>query len=215
MPCAGPVYSLFLADCILKSTSLKTGLLVGVDKISPFVDQKDFRLSSLFSDAAGACIVSKSESGGMLGHFLNSSGETGNDLSSYSLVIPGGKAKVPHITNQNPTDLYLHMNAPKVKQFIHETFSEVYHKLVTDNSTIDFVVPPQESSSALKDAFEQCGMEWSKAIMTLNDFGNTSSASVYFGLHKFVETKNKAGAKLLIYAMGGGLNWGGLIYEHS
>ena len=215
MPCAGPVYSLFLADCLLKSTNMKTGLLVGVDKISPFVDQHDFRVSALFSDAAGACIVTKSETGGLLDYTLGSSGESGVDPSSFGLVIPGGKANQPHIDAHNQTDLFLHMNGGKVKQFILDSFSEVYYKLVPESSYIDHIIPHQASLSVLKEAFEICGIPWSKAIMTLGECGNTSSASVYFGLHKFIESNRGENSKILIYAMGGGLNWGGLIYENS
>jgi 3-oxoacyl-[acyl-carrier-protein] synthase-3 len=214
MPCAGPIYAMVLALQMIRSGKYKRGLLVGCDRMSSFVDHSDFRMATLFGDGAGACIVEASQGLGIEDFHLASKGE---DMSNPALIIPGGKAAAPTISEAAPNKLL--MNGKSVEAFIGSSFDDTILNLSKDNiddlnKSIDHIVPHQASLRSIESNIARSGLPVSKLIMTLYEYGNTSSASIYITLDKLFSTNDMSDKRILILGVGGGLNWGGLIYKH-
>lgn len=120
MPCAGPIYSLSIADMFLKSGRFKKGLLIGVDKIRDLIDPEDYLMNALFGDGAGAIVVSNETQRniGIVDFYLGSYID-GDENENYSLKVLAGKAKYPIQTYDNKqTNHYLLMEGKEVKYFI-------------------------------------------------------------------------------------------------
>lgn len=95
MPCAGPIYTLAMADMFIKSQKYKIGLLIGVDKILDAIDPEDYIMNALFGEGAGAVLVqSTSNDNGVVDFYLGSTLDN-KENDDYSLRLLAGKANYP------------------------------------------------------------------------------------------------------------------------
>jgi 3-oxoacyl-[acyl-carrier-protein] synthase-3 len=217
MPCAGPVYGIVLAKNFILSGKYKKGLVVGADKMSSLIDLADFRMAGLFGEGAGACIVGRVPDSGILGEFIRSKGEEGNP-NDYALIVPGGGVVNPgRAENGSPALRFLQMNGPKVEAFIESCLGETIENLLSEVgwtlADLDYFVPHQAAKKSLINLAHSAGIPVSKLVLTLQYFGNTSSASILITLDSLFRTKLPGGTRILVAGMGGGLNWGGFLYE--
>ena len=219
-PCAGSVFGMVTAMHFLNSGIHKKALVVGVDKMTELIDKKDFRMAGLFGEGAGACVLEAGKSDRTNVHYhLGSKGEQGSP-EQFSLRVLGGKARFPHSRYKNQDDLfYLQMHGHQVESFVEDVFKETIAKLISisgfDRSNIDHIVTHQASEKMVIEALTKAGMDPQKANFTIREYGNTSAASILITLDKLFRKKRVAeGDQLLMIGMGGGLNWGGILYQH-
>lgn len=216
-PCAGTVFGMVTAMHFVASGRYKYGLVIGVDKMSLLIDKEDFKMAGLFGEGAGACIVSIMDQPAILDYALGSQGESG-DPADYSLRILGGKSVNP--TSQKTLDEkqhYLQMVGRRVEAFVDYAFKDVYEKLVIGNGMtaddIDYVVPHQASRNMVRDSLMRLGFDEEKVRFTVEQYGNTSAASILITLHDLLDEGVTSGSRILLLGMGGGLNWGGILYQ--
>lgn len=218
LPCAGPVFGMVTAAHFLLGGRYKKGLILGVDKMSELVDKEDFRMAGLFGEAAAGCILGIAESGGNILDFdLGSVGEEGSE-SEFALVIPGGKAANPASQmTVNERKHFLKMNGGLVESFIQENFVQSIQKLLDTHKLkpgdIKTLIPHQASRKLVQDNMESIGFQEHQIEFTIQDYGNTSSASVFLTLDQAWKKGFEPGDKIILAGMGGGLNWGALLYE--
>jgi 3-oxoacyl-[acyl-carrier-protein] synthase-3 len=220
-PCAGSVLGLVTAMHFLNSGQHQKALVVGVDKMTKLVDLKDFRMAGLFGEGAGACLLkSGREEETNVHYLLGSKGEIG-EPDEFSLRVLGGKARFPHSKYKHVDDMfYLQMHGQQVKLFVEEVFKETIAKLLSksglNQSDVDYIVTHQASENMVVKALSNAGMDPQKAIFTIREYGNTSAASILITLDKLFKEKGVVkGDQLLLLGMGGGLNWGGILYQHT
>jgi 3-oxoacyl-(acyl-carrier-protein) synthase III len=216
MACAGPVYALTIAEAFIASGKYETGLIIGVEQMTSIVDLHNFKTAGLFGDGAGACIVTKSE-GNPNNTYLASRAEKGNE-ADYALFIPGGRSVYPlNPDRYKAGSHFLKMNGAVVKDYFIETVKDTAARLLSEsNSTIadmKYVIFHQASLNLIKEGANALGINEEQLVLTLPEYGNTSSASILLTLDKVFQTLNR-GDKVLLLGMGGGLNWGGIIYTH-
>ncbi|MEZ5009067.1 MAG: ketoacyl-ACP synthase III [Chitinophagales bacterium] len=218
MPCGGPTYGISMAHAFINSGKYKYGLVLGVDKMSKLVDLKDFRMAGLFGEGAGAAIVGPTTSNTIVDYVLRSKGEEGNE-EDYALCIPAGYAKeVASIESVQKERHYLYMKGRLVEQFVESAVKEVVNYFDdgfgVGPEAITYVVPHQASKKMIIDKLGLAGIEAHKICFTLEEYGNTSAASVLITLDKFIDRFSK-NDKVLLVAMGGGLNWGGVLLNFN
>lgn len=219
MPCAGPVYSLSLADMILKAGKYRNGLLIGVDKITDIIDPQDYIMNALFGEGAGAIWVGISDeiNKGVIDFFLGSSIDS-DDENLYSLKILSGKAKYPiqHYDNTRKNH-YLLMDGKKVKRFIIEKLNAsidwILKNHISKVSELDFVVTHQANKRVIENCLCMRGISKEKILWTVDDLGNTASASIFITISKHFDSIQMNNKKILICGMGGGLSWGAVYYQ--
>ncbi|MFT6209729.1 MAG: 3-oxoacyl-[acyl-carrier-protein] synthase-3 [Bacteroidia bacterium] len=218
-PCAGSVFGITTATHFLASGNYRNALVVGVDKMTGLVDMSDFKMAGLFGEGAGACVLSKSQDSGILATHLASSGELGNP-QDYALRILGGKARYPTAKNKESEDLfYLQMRGGLVEDFVYQSFADSIEKLLSQSGIsrkdIDHVVTHQAAESLIFNGLNRCGIDSDKATMTIREYGNTSAASMLITLDKLYNSQLEQHQLVLLLGMGGGLNWGGIIYQYT
>ncbi|MBN2694457.1 ketoacyl-ACP synthase III [bacterium] len=218
MPCAGPIYTLSVADMMLKSGRYRYGLLVGVDKIRDLIDPEDYLMSALFGEGAGAVIVSNnnSDNKGIVDFYLGSYIDGDDSDENYSLKVLSGKAKYPIQSNSN-INQYLFMDGREVKRFIVEklnyTFDWLLSKHLDSLDELDYIITHQANKVVIERILEKRGVPTEKLRTTIEYLGNTASASVFITIAKHFECFKEENKNILICGMGGGLTWGGILYR--
>jgi len=208
--CAGFIFALATADALIVSKQANRVLVIGAETFSRIMNWEDRTTSVLFGDGAGAIIIeSISSSGsstdpGILATDLNSDGRY-RDL----LYVDGG-------VSSTQTTGVLVMQGKEVFKHAVEKLSSTAHsvleKAALSPSDIDWMVPHQANIRIIKATAQKLKLPMEKVIVTVNDHGNTSAASIPLALSSAnLEGKLKKGDLLLMEAIGGGLAWGSVL----
>jgi 3-oxoacyl-[acyl-carrier-protein] synthase-3 len=208
--CAGFVFALANANGMILSGQAKRVMVIGAETFSRILDWTDRGSCVLFGDGAGALILEAQEGDGtsddrgVLATDLNSDGRY-RDL----LYVDGG----PSTTG---TSGQLRMQGKEV-------FRHAVEKLASTASTalsranlradqVDWIVPHQANLRIIKGTAQKLGLSMDRVIVTVQDHGNTSAASIPLALSVGVnQGKLKRGDLIVTEAIGGGLSWGAVV----
>ncbi len=208
--CAGFVYALTNANALILSGQAKRVLVIGAETFSRIMDWTDRATCVLFGDGAGALIL-EAETGtgensdrGVLSADLNSDGRY-KDM----LFVDGGVS-----TTGDSGKLRMQGNA-LFRQAVEKLTSTAHTALakigLTDDS-VDWIVPHQANIRIIQGTAKKLGVPMERVIVTVQDHGNTSAASIPLAISTGVnEGKIKKGDLLVTEAIGGGLAWGAVV----
>ena len=207
--CSGFVYALANANGLILSGQAKRVLVIGAETFSRILNFEDRSTCVLFGDGAGALIL-EAEKGagtpadrGILGSDLNSDGR-----HREMLYVDGG------MINQQTGHIVMQGNA-LFRQAIEKLASTADAALVKSglgHDDVDWVVPHQANIRIIQGTAKKLGVSMDKVIVTVQDHGNTSAASIPLALSVGVERGQiKQGDLLVTEAIGGGLAWGAVI----
>lgn len=208
--CAGFAYAMTMANSLIVSGQAKRILVVGAETFSRIMNWEDRTTCVLFGDGSGAMIL-ESQTGdgttndrGVLSCELNSDGQF-NDL----LYVDGG-------VSSTQTTGVLKMEGKEVfKHAVTKLASageSALEKVGLTAENIDWVVPHQANLRIIKSTAQKMGISMDHVVVTVQDHGNTSAASIPLALS--VAKKNghiKRNDLLLTEAIGGGLAWGAVV----
>ena len=208
--CAGFIFALATADALIVSKQANRVLVIGAETFSRIMNWEDRTTSVLFGDGAGAIIIEGTSSSGsstdpgILATDLNSDGRY-RDL----LYVDGG-------VSSTQTTGVLVMQGKEVFKHAVEKLSSTAHsvleKAALSSSDIDWMVPHQANIRIIKATAQKLKLPMEKVIVTVNDHGNTSAASIPLALSSAnLEGKLKKGDLILMEAIGGGLAWGSVL----
>ena len=208
--CAGFIFALATADALIVSKQANRVLVIGAETFSRIMNWEDRTTSVLFGDGAGAIIIEGTSSSGLstdpgiLATDLNSDGRY-RDL----LYVDGG-------VSSTQTTGVLVMQGKEVFKHAVEKLSSTAHsvleKAALSPSDIDWMVPHQANIRIIKATAQKLKLPMEKVIVTVNDHGNTSAASIPLALSSAnLEGKLKKGDLILMEAIGGGLAWGSVL----
>ncbi|XOV78180.1 MAG: beta-ketoacyl-ACP synthase III [Aestuariibacter sp.] len=208
--CAGFCYALSVADQYIRSGMCKRILVVGTDCLSQLVDPQDRSMVILFGDGAGAVIIEASEEPGILSSHLHASGAHG-DLLYAPLPTRGDEASV-HTS-------WGSMKGNEVFKVAVTKLSEVVEKTLQannmDKSELDWLVPHQANFRIIKATAKKLNMSMDQVVVTLQDYGNTSAATVPTALDAAIrDGRIKRGQNLLLEAFGAGFAWASLLVKY-
>ena len=207
--CAGFVYALTNANALVVSGQAKRVLVIGAETFSRIMDWDDRATSVLFGDGAGALILEAQDGTGdntdrgVLSTDLNSDGRY-KDL----LYVDGG------VSTQSTG--VLKMQGKEVFRHAVEKLAATAHtaleKVGLRDEDIDWIVPHQANLRIIKATAQKMGHSMDDVIVTVQDHGNTSAASIPLALSVGVaDGKIKQGDLLVTEAIGGGLAWGAVV----
>ncbi|MDF1670554.1 MAG: ketoacyl-ACP synthase III [Roseovarius sp.] len=208
--CAGFIYALTTANSMIVSGQAKRLLVIGAETFSRIMDWSDRSTCVLFGDGAGALILTAQDGKGdntdrgILASDLNSDGEY-RDM----LYVDGGVS-----TTGQSGKLRMQGNAlfrQAVDKLAGTAFT-VLKKVGLEDNDIDWIVPHQANIRIIAGTAKKMGIPMDRVIVTVQDHGNTSAASIPLALSVGVASgKIKRGDLLLSEAIGGGLAWGAVI----
>lgn len=193
--CAGFMYGIVTAKQFVETNDYKHVLVVGVEKLTKAVDWSDRNTAVLFGDGAGAAVVSQvSEGRGILAFELGADGSGLNHLYQKD---------------------YIKMNGREVFKFavrqMGESCVSVLEKAGLQKEDVDFLLPHQANIRIMEAARQRLDLPREKMSVTINKYGNTSSASIPITLMEELNAGNiKDDDLLIMVGFGGGLTWGAI-----
>ncbi|GAF22404.1 MULTISPECIES: beta-ketoacyl-ACP synthase III [Shouchella] len=192
--CAGFIYGIATAQQFIETGAYQHVLVIGVEKLTKVTDMNDRNTAVLFGDGAGACVVGPvSEDRGILAFDLGSDGSGGM-----------------HINKKNE---FIEMNGREVFKFAVRQMGDSSIRALTKagltKEDVDFLVPHQANIRIMEASRERLELPKEKMSVTVNKFGNTSSASIPMAMVEELEAgKIKDGDVLVLVGFGAGLVWG-------
>ena len=226
--CSGFVYGCGCAAMYIKGGAAKNVLVIGAEVLSKIVDWSDRKTCILFGDGAGAAVFGASTQPGYLGMDMGTDGERGYTLTMFErdmdnpFMTEGQKAAVNQTRDVNghlnPRSRYVYMDGPEVFKFAVKQVPESIHKLLdAQNLTVDDIdhfVLHQANYRIIESVAKRLKVGLDKFIITIDEYGNTSAASVPLALDELMRSgKVKPGDKVMISGFGGGLTWGSVLLQ--
>jgi 3-oxoacyl-[acyl-carrier-protein] synthase-3 len=211
--CAGFVYGMTIADQFIGTGAARCVLVIGVELLSRILNWKDRTTCVLFGDGAGAVVLGPAKDDrGILSTRIFTDGSLAN-----ALFIPGGGSAEPMTIDA------LERKRNKVHMVGQEVF-RVAIKNLTSASTLalkaagltsaelDWVVAHQANLRIITQVSDRLGFPLEKFILNIEEYGNTSSASIPIALDEAVrDGRIKPGQTVLMCALGAGISWGSAI----
>ncbi len=206
--CSSFLYGMSTAARYIESGKYKKVLLIGADKMSSIIDYTDRATCIIFGDGAGAVLFEPNTSGyGVQDEFLRSSG-VGRD----HLKIDAGGSILPasHETIDNRQH-YVYQDGKTVFKFAVSNMADVGARILERNGItgddVAWLVPHQANKRIIDATARRMGLDDDKVMMTIERYGNTTSATLPLCLHDY-EKQLKKGDKLVFASFGGGFTWG-------
>ncbi|MDR0640801.1 MAG: ketoacyl-ACP synthase III [Holosporales bacterium] len=209
--CAGFIYTIAIADSMMKSRQLQNVLLVCCETLSLFVDWTDRSTCVLFGDGAGALLLNAAED------------DSPSGLVATKLYTDGSPEKynsiLSHNGPQNDNRGYTTMMGRAVFKYAIENMSASMHEILTENNMtlndIDWIIPHQANRRILESLCKMKNFPLEKMIITTQDHANTSSASIPLAMCRAIENgRIKKGQTILMTALGAGLVYGSAIIKY-
>jgi 3-oxoacyl-[acyl-carrier-protein] synthase III len=210
--CSGFIYGLSIADRFIRTGGARCALVIGADMLTRIVDWTDRATCVLFADGAGAVILKPAAEPGIMSTHIHADGSYAN-----LLYVPTGVSKKhdANVTNQH----CVIMKGNEVFKVAVNTLGRIVDETLEanqlDKSAIDWLVPHQANLRIIQATARKLDMPMEKVIVTVQDQGNTSAASVALALDTGVrDGRIKRGDLLLLEAFGGGFTWGSALIRY-
>ena len=209
--CSGAIFAMSIADQYIKSGAAKTVLIVGSELCSRIIDWTDRATCILFGDGAGAILLGASNETGILSTHIHSDGEF-EDM----LYCPNPQVAV----SANKDELgFIKMRGNEVFKIAVNTLGQIVDETLEanamDKSEIDWLVPHQANIRIIAATAKKLKMSMDQVVVTLEDQGNTSSASVLIAFNEAVrDGRIKRGQVVLLEAFGAGFTWGSALIKY-
>ncbi len=208
--CSGFLYSLATADQFIRAGQAKRALVVGAETMSRIVDWTDRETCVLFGDGAGAVVLEAADEPGII----------------YSKLGADGRYRELLYASTGVSTRPMAGDVPKLKMKGNEVFKvavktlesmvdEVMEANHLEKGSIDWLIPHQANIRIIKATAKRLQMPMERVILTVQEHGNTSAASVPMALDVAVEDgRVKRGDLLLLEAFGGGFTWGASLIRY-
>ncbi len=210
--CSGFIYALSVADRFVAAGQAKCALVIGAETLSRITNWNDRSTCVLFGDGAGAVVLQPSEKAGVISTHLRADGGYKSLLNTA-----GGISKRPDM----PLDesLNIQMRGNETFKVAVKSLGNIVDETLAANdmerSEIDWLIPHQANHRIIQATAKRLGMPMDKVVLIVQDYGNTSAASVPMALHVAVQDgRIKRGDVLLLEAFGGGLTWGSALIRY-
>jgi 3-oxoacyl-[acyl-carrier-protein] synthase III len=206
--CAGFMYALSITDKYVRCGEAKRALVVGAETLSRITDWSDRATAVLFADGAGAVVLEPSDTPGVLSTHLHADGRYSDLLYCGSGVSKGFAAKLAIVMAGNEV---FKVAVTKLGQAVDEALAANG----LERSALDWLVPHQANIRIIQATARKLDLPMERVIVTVQEHGNTSAASVPLALDVAVrDGRIKRGELLLLEAFGGGFTWGSALVRY-
>ena len=210
--CTGSLLALNTAQAYLSQGIYQTALVIGAEKLSGLTDWTDRGTCILFGDGAGA-VVLKAEESGRYAQVTQSIGKKGGALTLRS------RNQIQYETDPKAKETYIQMNGKEVFTFAVSKVPEAVKNLLSREKVpcedIRYYLLHQANERIIRSAARRIGEDVSKFPMNMDEYGNTSSASLLILLDEVKKSgKLQRGDKLILAGFGGGLTYGASLIEY-
>lgn len=204
--CAGFNYALSVADQFIRNGVVETALVIGSESMSNIINWEDRSTCILFGDGAGAVVLQAAKEPGIISAHLHAAGSY-KDLLSLGTGLK--KEDVPHLKMQGSEVFKIAVN--KLSAVLEETLTA--NKI--NKKDIDWLIPHQANLRIIQAMANKLKMTLQQVVVTLDQHGNTSAASIPLALDVAVrDGRVQRGQLLLMESFGAGLTWGSALVRY-
>lgn len=211
--CTGFIYALGVAEKFVRTGAARCALVIGAETFSRVIDWTDRDTCVLFGDGAGAVVVEASKEPGILSTHLHADGAYENLLH-----VPGGVSRGYDLADAEGDPRYTHMRGNEVFKMAVNTLGRIVDETLQANgmkkTDVDWLVPHQANIRIINATARKLNMSMDNVVVTVDQHGNTSAASVPLALDTAVrDGRIQRGEVLLLEAFGGGFTWGSVLLK--
>ena len=206
--CSGFIYALVIADAMIKAGAARKALVIGAEVFSRILDFKDRTTCVLFGDGAGAVVLEASHTPGILASDLHADGKHVGILCVPGHVSGGNVLGKPLLKMDGQAVFKLAVGV------LDEAARATLAKAGKTAADIDWLIPHQANIRIMRSSARKLKLPIDKVIVTVDQHGNTSAASIPLALDTAVRAdKVKPGQLLLLEGVGGGFTWGAVLLQ--
>jgi len=204
--CSGFVYALSVADAMIRSGAATKALVVGAEVFSRILDFNDRTTCVLFGDGAGAVVLEASDRPGVLASDLHADGKHVGILCVPGYVSGGQVVGSALLTMDGQAVFKLAIGV------LEASAKAVLAKAGKSASDVDWLIPHQANIRIMQGTAKRLKMGMDKVMVTVDQHGNTSAASIPLALDAGVRSGAiQPGQLLLLEGVGGGFTWGSVL----
>ncbi|MFA7325367.1 MAG: beta-ketoacyl-ACP synthase III [Candidatus Kapaibacterium sp.] len=211
--CSGFLFALKTASSLVESGAAKKVLLCGADKMSSILNMNDRNTAILFGDAAGVCLIEKSndDNYGILDSILHIDGIGGQYLNQKA----GGSAHPATKETVESMEHTVYQDGKTVFKYAVKGMADVSKEIMDKNNLtsedISFLVPHQANLRIISATAERMGVGMDKVMVNIEKYGNTTAATIPLCISEWLEAgKIKKGDNLILSSFGAGFTWGSI-----
>jgi 3-oxoacyl-[acyl-carrier-protein] synthase-3 len=206
--CAGFIYALTVADAMIRAGNARCALVVGSEVFSRLLDFQDRTTCVLFGDGAGAVVLEASTEPGLLASDLHADGRHVGLLCVPGTVAGGQVLGSPLLRMDGPAVF-------KVAVGVLEAAARaVLDRAGRSAEDVDWLIPHQANIRIMHSTARKLKLPLDKLVVTLDEHGNTSAASIPLALDSAVRGgRVRRGDTVLLEGVGGGFTWGAVLLD--
>ena len=207
--CSGFVYALTVADAMIKTGAANKALVIGAEVFSKLLDFTDRTTCVLFGDGAGAVVLEASSTPGILASDLHDDGKHVGILCVPGHVSGGQVTGSPLLTMDGQAVFKLAVGV------LDSAARAALAKAGLTADDVDWLIPHQANIRIMHSTARKLKMPLEKLIVTVDQHGNTSAASIPLALDEAVRSgKVKKDDVLMLEGVGGGFTWGAVLLKY-
>ena len=196
--CSGYINSIDIARKYIELEEVENALVIGVEKLSKYINKDDVNTAILLGDGAGATLIGKAEE------------------KKYAQNIESIGQEGDILTSKENSKIY--MDGKKIYKFgtarVAKNINKLLEKEKLDISEIKYIVPHQSNLRILTSMAEKIGANKNQMYINISDIGNTFNASIPIALNEIVRNNLlQENDKIILVGYGGGLNLGSILIE--
>ncbi len=214
--CTSFAGAFFTAYSFLKGGFYNNCLVIGADTYSRILNWKDRGTCVIFGDGSGAMVLKKDTSKkGILSYSFKADG---NGANYITIPVGGSKNPLREVEKYKSEDLLFQMDGKKVYEFTISCIPDMADQLIKNAGLVpddlDWIVLHQANLRIIDTVAKKLGLSKEKFIINIDRVGNTSSASIPIAIDEAVtDGRIKDNDKIMMIGFGGGLSWGGMVFE--
>jgi 3-oxoacyl-[acyl-carrier-protein] synthase-3 len=206
--CSGFVYGLSVADAMIRTGAARRALVIGSEVFSRILDFSDRTTCVLFGDGAGAVVLEASDAPGILASELHADGRHVDILCTPGTVSGGQVLGDPLLKMDGQAVFKLAVGV------LESVARSVLDKAQRTPADIDWLIPHQANIRIMQGTAKKLKLPLDKLIVTLDEHGNTSAASIPLALDSAVRSgRIRRGDTLMLEGVGGGFTWGAVLLD--
>jgi 3-oxoacyl-[acyl-carrier-protein] synthase-3 len=206
--CTGFVYALAMADAMIRGGLASRALVIGAEVFSRILDFKDRTTCVLFGDGAGAVVLEASDTPGVLASELHADGRHVDILCVPGQVAGGGVTGDPFVRMDGQAVFKLAVGV------LDSVSRSVLAKAGRTPEGVRWLIPHQANIRIMQSAARKLGLPPERLVVTVDQHGNTSAASIPLALDTAVrDGRIRRGDGVLLQGVGGGFTWGAVLLD--
>lgn len=211
--CSGFIFALQTAVSFVESGRYRKVILVGADKMSYITDYTDRTTCPLFGDGAGAVLLEPTtEDVGIIDHLFHTDGSGRHHLNMKA----GGSARPATCETVKAREHFIYQEGQTVFKFAVSNMADVAAEMMRRNNLeaedISWLVPHQANMRIIEATGRRMGLDNSKVMINIQNYGNTTTATIPLCLWEY-ESKLNKGDNIILAAFGGGFTWGSVFLK--